>query len=309
MKCLKCNQNVPDDSEYCTHCGARIEHVEIGRLDIKKEKTIRKNKPVKKKYCSQCGTQINSTVLKCPSCGKAFFPVKPIIISITSIAVLIAVVCLSLFVIVPEIKYQKAISLMNQGDYINANKIFNELQDYRNSTKLIHTHNYSELVEQVDGTCESDGYCIKKCSCGETNKTVIRGGHSYTSATCLEPSKCTKCGATGSPALGHDTDHAFCSRCGKILFETKKYTGYEAGNITGIFLPEGKYNVTCNYSGSSYGGGNFIVHGLDNKIYVNEIGRTSYVCQINVFRTIKNGVINISDAKEGNWSIIIEAYE
>ena len=76
-----------------------------------------------------------------------------------------------------------------------------------------HTHSYSSA------TCTSP----KKCSCGATSGSAL--GHSYSSATCTSPAKCSRCGATSGTSLGHNYFYSYeaahphkgytkCSRCG-----------------------------------------------------------------------------------------------
>ena len=63
--------------------------------------------------------------------------------------------------------------------------------------------------------------CIR---CGNTLGTMTVGsglGHSYGSATCTNPKKCSRCGATSGSALGHNWKKSGkkykCSRCGRTV--------------------------------------------------------------------------------------------
>ena len=208
-----------------------------------------------------------------------------------------------------ECLYIMATDLRNNKKWDEANELFEKIKDYKDSEALIHIHNY-EVTASQKATCEKDGYNDYKCGgCGETYREVLKAtGHDYADATCTTPKKCKNCGKTNGKALGHTTDTAVCSRCGVITFKTLKYSGSGPGNITGINLPIGKYNVTFTHSGSS----NFVVQGSTNMdVWVNEIGKVSYVCQIESGMSIgisgiKNGYINIKMA-DGPWTVTIEA--
>lgn len=333
MKCNNCGRILPDDSEFCQYCGQNLQYKEVNEdsselvamnLVASDELTSEQPKPVpneaqmntntparkntcataKKRYCSHCGEPIHPKTKACTGCGKKAFPLKAILISFGAICVIAGVVFSTVFYFLPESKYKQAVTLMKNNKYESANAIFNQIIDYKDSKDLIHNHSYTKIIERVDPTCEVDGSIIKECICGKTEKETIKGGHTYSIATCTEPAKCTKCGKIGSSALGHDTKNAFCSRCGVKMFETKTYSGRGSYSITGITLPAGKYNVKFTHSGSS----NFIVNGSTTDIYVNEIGKVNYTCQItsSEFRPMKNGYINITNA-DGTWTVTIEA--
>ena len=304
-------------------------------------KTEKVPKTPKKRFCSHCGGEIDSKTKKCTKCGKSLFPLKTIIISALSLVVVAGIVILAIFFIIPEIKYNKGVSLANEGKYDEANKLFSEIIDYKDSRNLIHTHvfdevveevapscetngyiikkcscgetqketvektghNFTEVVEKKDATCESDGYVIKKCSCGENNKEIINKlGHSFTAATCTEPQKCTRCGKTGSKALGHEYDYAVCPRCGKVLFETKTFSGYGPAGIKDINLPEGEYYFTSNFSGPY-----LMTAYFENEMIVNKIGAASTVYKYTTpYGGVENGILDVAIG-DGSWTITIEA--
>lgn len=257
------------------------------------------------RYCSHCGNLIDTETGKCTGCGRRKSPIKPILISLAAVFLLVGAVGGFYHFALPEIRYRKATSYIEQGDYSKANAVLEEIIDYKNSRELMHKHSYTEIVSQVDATCDTDGYIIRRCICGKEEKEVLKAAHLYSKATCTEPEKCTRCGAIGSEALGHDDSEAFCSRCGEKLFETQEYSGVGPGNITGINLPHGGYNITFTHDGSS----NFVVEGsLYDRIWVNEIGKTSYVCQIALLLGCIEGYLNITCA-DGAWTVTIEAIQ
>ena len=66
-------------------------------------------------------------------------------------------------------------------------------------------HVYATEIEKVEPTCDEDGYVIKACECGETEKTVLKAlGHEGGEATC--------------------SNKAVCEVCGKEYGETKEHT-------------------------------------------------------------------------------------
>ncbi len=109
MKCEKCNNIVPDDSAFCSHCGNKIEkpqepsshqcekcgntlpldsefchycgnQISKAPVEEKTEYTIEKEasytestRLAKQKYCSKCGGLINNQTKVCESCGKQYF--------------------------------------------------------------------------------------------------------------------------------------------------------------------------------------------------------------------------------------------
>lgn len=272
---------------------------------VSKSNVKESNNHSKPRYCSRCGQLIDPETKRCTGCGRRRFPIKPILISLSAVLLLVGVVGVGYHFALPEIRYRKATSYIEQGDYSKANAVLEEIIDYKNSRELMHKHSYTEIVSQVDATCDTDGYIIKRCICGKEEKEVLKAAHLYSKATCTEPEKCTRCGAIGSEALGHDDSGAFCSRCGEKLFETQEYSGVGPGNITGINLPHGGYNITFTHDGNS----NFVVEGsLYDRIWVNEIGKTSYVCQIALLLGCIEGYLNITCA-DGAWTVTIEAIQ
>lgn len=272
---------------------------------VSKSNVKESNNHSKPRYCTHCGQLIDPETKRCTGCGRRRFPIKPILISLSAVLLLVGVVGVGYHFALPEIRYRKATSYIEQGDYSKANAVLEEIIDYKNSRELMHKHSYTEIVSQVDRTCDTDGYIIRRCICGKEEKEVLKAAHLYSKATCTEPEKCTRCGAIGSEALGHDDFGAFCSRCDLKLFETQEYSGVGPGNITGINLPHGGYNITFTHDGNS----NFVVEGsLYDRIWVNEIGKTSYVCQIALLLGCIEGYLNITCA-DGAWTVTIEAIQ
>lgn len=172
---------------------------------------------------------------------------------------------------------------------------------YKKVVEMV-SHNYV-LAKQTNASCVSAGEKRYSCSmCGDSyTEKIEQTAHNWKNATCSAPKTCTTCGKTEGSALGH-SNNVICTRCGTNLFKTQEYSGYGVSSITGINLPKGKYNFIFTHSGSS----NFIVKGSGG-IWVNQIGKTSYVDQIDCsYDGMKNGYINITHAG-GYWTIKIEA--
>lgn len=82
--------------------------------------------------------------------------------------------------------------------------------------------------------------CLSLSACNSSNDdnddktpTSTTCSHAYSSATCTEPQKCSKCGETKGIALGHTTYTGTCTRCGVSFFKwEKRYYVDEFNNPT-----------------------------------------------------------------------------
>ena len=118
-------------------------------------------------------------------------------------------------------------------------------------------HVYATETEKVDATCIEDGYVIKSCGCGDTEKTTLPAtGHTEETvagkdATCIEAGltegkKCTVCGETlvaqeEIPANGHSNgaDGITCTVCGKVNYDLA------SGNQETVIADPGKWYYSC----------------------------------------------------------------
>lgn len=255
------------------------------------------SKPI---YCTRCGQLIDPETKRCTGCGRRYFSPKPIIISLSAVALIGGIVCFFCFA-VPEIRYQQAISYYKQGEYLKANELLQKDPFYKDSKKYVHSHSFT-TIKTVDRTCDTDGYIMKRCICGKEEKEVIKASHLFSEATCTEPEKCSRCGAIGTGPLGHDDSKAFCSRCGLRLFETQKYSGYGSETIKNINLPQGSFIVTVEYDGN----GQFSASGMDGIVALITKKSTVRSFQIMTFGYNRNKYINI-ECNNGSWTVTIEA--
>ena len=85
MNCNQCNQKIPENSLFCTHCGKKIEKsipmpVTEPACDtqytvqetLRCQSSAKKNK-IKTRYCSRCGALIDTASKQCTGCGKQYF--------------------------------------------------------------------------------------------------------------------------------------------------------------------------------------------------------------------------------------------
>ena len=130
MKCEKCNNIIPDDSDFCNHCGNKIEKpqepttlqcekcgntlpldsefchfcgnkigdipvefqtTQIIEQEIQTSKSPRKNK---QKYCSKCGGVINRSTKVCEGCGKKYFKMSRIFNKKNLLPIILSVILL-----------------------------------------------------------------------------------------------------------------------------------------------------------------------------------------------------------------------
>ena len=101
-------------------------------------------------------------------------------------------------------------------------------------------HVYAIEQERVDATCEADGYVIKACGCGATEKTVIPAtGHNY-EAVVAAPT-CTEAGYT-TYTCKHDSEHTYTADEVAALGHTEAEAVVE--NLVGSDLTTaGSYDV------------------------------------------------------------------
>lgn len=369
MICPNCNKKLPEDSEFCQYCGNQIKDTILEEMSgiIDDSNAIsegvnstneqvdfnKKNKPhkhtkrqPKERYCKMCGSLIDSKNKKCTSCEKKYSDYKIIKVSALVLALCaVFVVCLFSYII-PLVKYNNAVNLLNaekydeaygifkgldnfnnsdekalecrynkgvklleDKNYDEANKIFEELGNYMNSSSLIHYHNY-EIIDVLKATCKEDGYEKYKCEeCGDTYTDIIKtNGHNYAEANCTKPKICIRCGKTFGAPLEHTTEYAKCIWCGKKLFETLKYSGYGQQVVRNINLPKGTYVISGSYSGE----GNFIVkfHNSINDnfgdLIFNEVGSCEKIASVE--GPVSDGYIDVEYAN-GSWSFSIEYYD
>ena len=270
MKCNKCNQIIPDDSEFCHLCGNKISEKPT-YAEPKKPK--KEKKPMSKKT------------------RKTIMLTTIFILSLAIIAILV------FLFIIPMVKYNHAQELLESGkydlaytafadldnygdsqdklietrylqavdyrkagEYDVANSIFESLGDYRDSKALIHIHDYT-ITDSVAPTCTSKGSETTVCSaCGESKVKVIEAkAHNYVLSKQVKPTciasgedlyACTDCGAsyknavavvphnyvlakqTNATCLSAGEKRYSCSMCGDSYTEKIAQTSHNWTNAT-----------------------------------------------------------------------------
>ena len=80
-------------------------------------------------------------------------------------------------------------------------------------------HTYGNWTTTEEATCTTNGSKERVCSCGEKETQIIVGGHSWESATCVDPKTCKKCNLTEGEALGHiGKIGSECTRCNQTIY-------------------------------------------------------------------------------------------
>ena len=263
MKCNRCNQIIPDDSEFCHLCGNKISKdippvSAVPDPEEKVEKVKKAKQPMAKKTR------------------------KAIMLSLVSVLSLAVIAILVVCFIIPlgnynhaqellelgkydlaysafselgdysdsrdkliETRYLQAVDYRNKGDFDVANKIFESLGDYKDSKVLIHIHNYT-VSDSVAPSCTSKGRETTTCyGCGNSNTRIIEAtAHDYvlskqTKPTCVAAGEdtytCSGCNASYTKAV-QMVSHNY------VLSKQKKATCVATGEST----------YTCSGCGDSY---------------------------------------------------------
>ncbi len=119
MRCIQCNQILPDDSTFCQYCGEKIEVENFATQAV-----------VKGTFCKNCGSLVDEKTKKCSGCGKQYFNARRNVPLAAMVVILIASVLLNVYL------YGQNLSLSTQTE---------ELEERVASTS-------SELAEQKDIT-------------------------------------------------------------------------------------------------------------------------------------------------------------
>lgn len=214
-----------------------------------------------------------------------------------------------------ECLYIQATALRKEQKWDEANALFEKIPGYKDSSDLIHSHTYEEIASQ-EATCETAGYKEFKCSgCGQTSRSDYEAiGHSYSDASCTTPKTCKTCGKTSGDALGHITGSTKCSRCGTITFKPLSYSGKGSDIKSNIYLPNGKFKITCTMTS---GNSNMTMYfnygttGYEPMIFNDYTAGTTEVTVIE--GPVNSGTIIINangwDGSKMGWKITIEAIE
>jgi hypothetical protein len=161
-------------------------------------------------------------------------------------------------------KTTKAATCTEKGSKQSTCSVCGTKQDATPIPALGHDH-----VRKVtkEPTCAADGSALFTCSrCGDSYTEAIAAlGHTWTEATCTEPSVCSRCNEHHSAALGHTTSTGVCSRCKYNFTKPISFSGEGKGQQRTThsisYLPYGKYRMV---------------------VTVNELGTDSYHWEVGV---------------------------
>ncbi len=185
MICNKCNQSLPDDSEFCQYCGEKLEslanneetvinptpvientqvakvtpeiHTSGEKLCIQQELSFEDITPIpaldkadkKKRFCKMCGGLIDLETKKCTSCGKQYFKFPKINIGIM-ISMIICLILLASNIVTFVMLVQSNSTISEQKRVISRQKsditlLKEDVNTYKNNAKI-----YSEKAKFLD---------------------------------------------------------------------------------------------------------------------------------------------------------------
>ncbi len=98
-------------------------------------------------------------------------------------------------------------------------RVCDKCGESQSKTTYAKGHSWSSWSVTEQYTCTTNGSKERVCSCGEKETQIIVGGHSWESATCVDPKTCKKCNLTEGEALGHvGMIGSECTRCKQIIY-------------------------------------------------------------------------------------------
>ncbi|NMC57169.1 MAG: hypothetical protein GYA50_08120 [Eubacteriaceae bacterium] len=137
MKCGICGGKLNIDKDkmisMCPHCGAEQP------LDEEIQDRIKRNKI---QLQEQQEEKLNAEIVK--SFKTKLFIAFPII------CVLVVLIIFSVNILIPAVKYNKANNLINDKQYLNAAKIFQELEGYKDSKTKMRECSYLQSVDYIN---------------------------------------------------------------------------------------------------------------------------------------------------------------
>lgn len=199
MKCCKCARVLPNDSEFCQFCGAKIKQ----NVEYVIHSDAKINKVSKKTYCRACGSEIDNKSRKCTGCGKQY--IKMIHVVLLALGLLVVFVSLLFAFKMGESKgYQDGLdvdsntSTMSKAEY-EAYKKQNETQTANanssesgnySSESSYSSYDVSSKRKCIAALCENevDGtnfYCFEhQCYWPDCSLGRNRGGYYCSTHTC-----------------------------------------------------------------------------------------------------------------------------
>lgn len=214
---------------------------------------------------------------------------KFVVIFLSTLAALILIVLLLVFLIIPSVKYSNAKSLLengnyesayfefekldgysdsedmmlecrylqaikyrNAGDYEVANKIFESLGNYRDSKILIHNHDY-RVVSRTESTCTTAGSETLECSgCKQSQTNYLEAAHKYVNVKTIQATCESEGSKTFECSVCHDTYSATLAAREHDYYSatcTKPKTCAICGHAEGEALGHITGNIKCSRCG------------------------------------------------------------
>ena len=184
MICPSCNKNLPDDSEFCQYCGAKIslnnlqdnpqvqQQIAFDTLnpnttsivndEIQLKNKAKSKKQPKKRYCKICGGLIDNKTKKCTSCEKQYSRIKigKILIGllITAVVAVGIYTAVLLTYMIPMDKYNVAMDFLKAERYDEAYSALEELGTFNNANNKANGSRYDRAMVLFESEKYDEAY-------------------------------------------------------------------------------------------------------------------------------------------------------
>lgn len=160
MLCKNCGKEINETLAFCPHCGWKIES-EIAKNDCEEalveiseqEREMVISEKEKKAFLERILIPADKPAKEAGFMDKALYCLKRYAIIYGSVIALAVIAFVAVFLLTSNSReYKNAMELYNNGQYVEASAIFNELDDYENSAKMVEACTYAQGCELVSAS-------------------------------------------------------------------------------------------------------------------------------------------------------------